>query len=188
MRAHSTYMSLHFLFSHYLSEIMKLKIDDSLSLLPISLEYSTVIFENFDQEIIKYIPLDHPPKKIEETVEFIEMSIDSMAKGTDLVWVILYEEVFAGCCGIHTLQSRQPHFGLWIKKGMQGQGLGRKVVHFMLHWGISNLDVEFIKYPVDQRNLRSIRLIEDLNLVLADRYEMGVEKKLDVLEYRIYKE
>ena len=166
---------------------MKLKIDDTLSLVPIALEYAHDIFENFKNEIIRYIPLDRPPEKIEETIAFIESSINARKAGTDLVWVILFQKDFSGCCGLHTLQSRQPHFGLWIKKDHQGKGLGKKVVKFMLDWGISNLDVEYIKYPVDVRNKRSLSLIRNLKLIPSGRYEMGDQKKLDVIEYRLYK-
>ncbi|WP_262696937.1 GNAT family N-acetyltransferase [Ulvibacterium marinum] len=124
---------------------------------------------------------------MEETIAFIEYSMEQVENKTDLVWVILNEGLFAGCCGIHGIPTKQPHFGLWIKSGQQGKGIGKKVVNHMLPWGISNLDIEFIKYPVDKRNQKSIHLISQLNLKLSDNYEMGNQKKLDVDEYRLYK-
>ena len=73
------------------------------------------------------------------------------------------------------------------KTEQQEKGIVKKVVFYVLNWGISNLDVEFIKYPVDVRNTRSIKLIEKLDLKLSDHYKVGDQKILEVDEYRIYK-
>lgn len=167
---------------------MNLSIDDKIELIPISLDYVEQIHESFTDKIIEFLPIEKLSKKIEDTTEFIERSIEQRNCGTDLVWVILNENQFAGCCGIHTIQSKKPHFGIWIKTEQQGKGIGKKVVYYVLNWGISKLDVEFIKYPVDVRNTRSIRLIEKLDLILSDHYEVGDKKKLEVDEYRMYKE
>lgn len=166
---------------------MNIKIDDKIKLVPISLDYSSEIFKSFDSEIIRFLPIDKPPEKLEETIAFIKHSIEQMNNETDFVWVILDKNKFTGCCGIHNLKSKQPHFGLWIKKERQGKGIGKKVVNQMLHWGVSNMDVDFIKYPVDIRNKKSISLIKGLELKLSDQYEMGNKKKLVVNEYRLYK-
>ncbi|RDY58820.1 GNAT family N-acetyltransferase [Flagellimonas nanhaiensis] len=166
---------------------MEHHIDDHITLVPISLDYVEDMFASFDEEVIQFLPLDNPPARVEETKAFAEHSITQMQQGNDLVWVILHNNSFAGCCGIHSIPTKQPHFGLWIKKEIQGKGIGKKVVSYMLHWGIKNLEVEYIKYPVDQRNIKSIKLIEGLGLTLADHYTMGNVKKLAVDEYRLYK-
>ncbi|WP_431127641.1 GNAT family N-acetyltransferase [Flagellimonas flava] len=166
---------------------MKYSVNGDISLEPIALNFVEDIFDAFDYEVIQYLPLDEPPSHIDETRAFVEHSITQMDQGKDLVWVILHQGKFAGCCGIHSIPSKQPHFGLWIKKEAQGQGIGRKVVQFVLNWGISNLEVDYIKYPVDNRNAKSIKLIENLGLQLADHYPIGTAKKLEVDEYRLYK-
>lgn len=166
---------------------MNLRIDDKINLIPISLDYAAEIYESFTDEIIEFLPIEELSKNIDDTIEFIERSIEQRYSGTDLVWVILNENQFAGCCGIHTIQSKKPHFGIWIKTDQQKQGIGRKVVFHVLHWGISNLDVEYISYPVDVRNIRSIKLIERLDLKLSDHYKAGDRKILEVDEYRMYK-
>ncbi|MDC6365774.1 MULTISPECIES: GNAT family N-acetyltransferase [Flavobacteriaceae] len=162
-------------------------IDEHITLVPISMDYAKDMFASFNEDIIKFLPLDNPPSRIEETKAFVEHSVTQMQRGNDLVWVILYDNVFAGCCGIHSIPSKQPHFGLWVKKEMQGKGIGKKVVGYGLHWGINNLDVEYIKYPVDKRNTKSLKLIEDMRLKLCDHYLMGNTKKLQIDEYRIHK-
>lgn len=166
---------------------MKHHIDNYIRLEPISLTYRKAIFSSFDHEVIRYLPLDNAPERIEDTEAFIKHSVEQMQEGVDLVWVILHKNEFAGCCGIHNITSKQPHFGIWLKTEVQGKGIGKKVVHYVLQWGISHLDVDFIKYPVDERNTRSIQLIKELNLKQENQYKMGGNKKLNVIEYRLYK-
>jgi RimJ/RimL family protein N-acetyltransferase len=166
---------------------MKLRIDNKIELVPICLDYLNEIHESFNNEIIEFLPIEKLSGNIKDTIEFIERSIEQKNNGTDLVWAILNENQFAGCCGIHTIQSKTPHFGLWIKSEQQGKGIGKKIVQYVLNWGISNLDVEYIKYPVDIRNTRSIKLIKELNLKLYDHYQLGEKKILETDEYRIYK-
>ena len=86
---------------------MNLRIDDKIKLIPISLDYVAEIHESFTDEIIEFLPIEKLSKKIEDTTEFIERSIEQRNSGTDLVWLILNENQFAGCCGIHTIQSKK---------------------------------------------------------------------------------
>ncbi len=166
---------------------MILKIDDHITLVPINMDFVNEIHASFTDEIIKFFPINTLSKKVEDTRAFVKHSMEQRDAGNDFVWAITNEQQFAGCCGIHTIQSRTPHFGLWVKKEQQGKGIGKKVVSYVLPWGISNLDVDYIKYPVDQRNKVSIGLIEGLGLELADHYQLGNQKILEVDEYRIYK-
>ena len=156
---------------------MNLKINQNIELVPISLDYSTEIHKSFNDDIIEFLPIEKLSGNIEDTIQFIKHSIEQKNIGTDLVWVILYKKQFAGCCGIHTIQSKTPHFGIWVKSEQQGKGIGKKVVHYMLNWGISNLDVEYIKYPVDKRNTRSIKLIKELNLKLLVGQILALSKR-----------
>ena len=94
---------------------MVLKIDQYLSLEPISLAYKDAIFRAFDREVIRYLPLDHPPKEAGETEAFIRHSLEQIEKGEDLVWVILRSGDFIGCCGLHSITTQKPHFGIWLQ-------------------------------------------------------------------------
>ncbi|NAY91113.1 GNAT family N-acetyltransferase [Muricauda sp. JGD-17] len=169
------------------TEHKELRIDADIILRPIALQHVKEVYTSFDANIIQFLPLEEPPKNIEETIAFIKSSMEQHKKGTDLVWVILHQDELAGCCGIHSIHTKQPHFGLWVKAEKQGMGIGKKIVHYMPPWGVEHLAIDFIKYPVDQRNKRSIQLIDDLNLSIHCHYEMGNQKKLQIDEYRYYK-
>jgi len=166
---------------------MTLTICKDIKLLPISRDYLHDIHNSFSNAIIEFLPIETLSGKIEDTLAFIDTSIKQRLKGTDLVWVVLYQQQFAGCCGIHDIASGSPHFGIWIKKELQGNGIGKKVVEFMLPWALSNLDINYIKYPVDRRNSRSLSLIKNLDLQLAKEYQTGSTKVLKVREYRLYR-
>jgi len=55
---------------------MNLRIDDKIKLIPISLDYLAKIHESFTDEIIEFLPIEKLSKKIEDTTEFIERSIE----------------------------------------------------------------------------------------------------------------
>lgn len=161
-------------------------IDKELNLTPIEMKDAKEVFAAFDARVIEFLPLESPPRQIEETESFIRAMVKQREEGEDLVWVIRSFSDFIGCCGIHTIKSRRPHFGLWIKHEQQHKGYGKKVVNHMLKWALENLDIDFIKYPVDKRNFRSIKIIEDYGAVLSAEYEEGEKKKLQILEYRLF--
>jgi len=166
----------------------ELIIDDELRLVPISPRFREDIFREFNQDIITYLLVDAPPSEISDTDKFISQSIGQMKSGSDIVWVILYKENFAGCCGIHNIPSRQPHFGLWLKNSIQGKGIGYRITSAGMNWAVANLPIDYIRYPVDENNIRSIRLIEKLTTTVYRCYKMGDKKVLRVNEYRIYPE
>ncbi len=165
---------------------MEVRIDNRILLTPVMPSFAGDIFQSFDEEIIRFLAVEDPPKKIADTEKFIRTSMEQAEKGTDHVWVILADHEFVGCCGLHSIMGRQPHFGIWIKQSAQGMGTGKKVVQFMLPWIVRKFDVDFVKYPVDHRNERSIKLIKGLPMIKSDHYRMGEKKILSVFEYRLY--
>ena len=165
-----------------------LSVDENLSLVPVSPAYREDIYQNFSSEVIRYLLVEHPPSDISETDAFITQAMEQMKKGTDLVWVIVENNSFCGCCGIHGIRTGTPHYGLWIRQSAQSKGIGSRVTKFMLKWAVANLDIDYIRYPVDENNLISRRLIEKITQTIHRRYKMGENKVLQVIEYRVYPE
>ncbi|MEM9649186.1 MAG: hypothetical protein AAF969_11955, partial [Bacteroidota bacterium] len=89
---------------------MEHHISEDITLTPIHLDYVQDIFEGFDKDVIQYLPLDEPPSQVDDTRAFVEHSITQMASGNDLVWVILYQNSFAGCCGRKRRKSTGPYY------------------------------------------------------------------------------
>ncbi|MCA6075155.1 GNAT family N-acetyltransferase [Fulvivirga sedimenti] len=165
-----------------------LSINDHLKLQPISRSFSKEIFTHFSSDIVRYLLVEKPPEAITDTEAFIDLSVSQLKKGTDIVWVILHQQEFIGCCGIHNIPSRKPHFGLWIKKEAQGRGFGSSVTEYCMKWAVKTLDIDYIRYPVDIHNKPSIAVIEKLTPTIHGSYKMGEGKVLEVNEYRLYRE
>ncbi len=151
------------------------------------MKYAEDIFYAFNENIIKYLPLDKPAEKIEDTKDFISQRISNYKKGEDLVWHIIFKNQFTGLCGIHGIKSRTPHFGLWIKEKQQGKGIGKAVVNFALKYVLKNIDFDYVKYQTDIRNFGSIVIIEKITTKVYDKYPLGINDKLNIAEYRLYK-
>lgn len=166
---------------------MIVQINKEIKLVPISLNYLEDIFTSFDVDVIKYLPMKTPPLKIEETKNFIQDAQKKFLDRSDFIWVILKNSSFIGCCGIRDIKTKAGNFGYWIKKEEQGKGYGKAVAIKIFQWCFENLDIDYIKYPVDKRNIKSIKIIESLGGSIYDQYQMGEDDCLDVLEYRIKK-
>lgn len=156
----------------------------------ISMEYAEDIFKSFNKDITTYM-YPKPADTIDETISFINSSIESLNEGTDLQLVILNRETneFLGCSGLHNIDGKEPELGIWIKKEAHHNGYGIEAMSAMLEWARENIDFEYIIYPVDKRNYASKRIPESFNGAAIKEYKTvnlsGDE--LDIVEYRIYK-
>ena len=82
---------------------------------------------------------------------------------------------------------RNPEFGIWLKKGAHGRGLGREAIRTLALWAQENLKLESFIYPVDKRNVSSRKIPVSLGgEVLKERTETGMSGNvLDEVVYRI---
>ncbi|MBH8572134.1 GNAT family N-acetyltransferase [Nostocaceae cyanobacterium CENA369] len=156
----------------------------------ISLAYKEVIFREFTEEITTYM---HPrsPQNISETELFLSASLSNMQNGDELVVAILDKDSqeFLGCSGIHKLNSKHPELGIWLKKSAHGNGYGLETITALKEWAESNLDYEYLIYPVDRANIRSRKIPERLGGQIYREYEqINLSGKiLYLVEYRIFK-
>ncbi len=161
----------------------------NLFLKSITLEYKESIFKEFTAEVAIYMT-PKPAEKIEETVEFIESSIEKNREGRDFQTVILKKESkdFLGCAGLHNIDKKTPSLGIWVKKSAHGHGYGKEAIIALKKWADENLDYEYILCPVDSKNMASRRIPEFLGGEIFREYdEVNMSgRKLNLLEYRIY--
>ncbi len=161
-----------------------------LRLVPITSEYREEIFQEFTPEIARFM-FPKSPDKIEETDDFIRSSEQELKDGKTLQIVVLKKEdgEFLGCGGINNVDTKTPEPGIWIKKSTHGSGYGKETVVGLKEWADKNLEYEYLRYPVDRRNIGSRRIAESLGGVIEKEYQstgMGGQE-LDEVEYHIYK-
>ncbi len=129
-----------------------------LVMLPLNLEYAQVVFDNFTDELTTFL-ISSAPKKIAETMKFIEMAMRQRSEKTDLVYAIHLKATndFLGLTGLHHLQNESPEFGIWIKKDAHSNHYGREAIGGLMVLA-KQLGYSKAIYPVDWRNEASKKI------------------------------
>lgn len=164
-------------------------VTNRLVLQPVNEIYIDEINKNFTKDITTYMPYD-PIGNREDTVNFVSSSIENLNMQKEIVFVILDKTTknFIGCCGIHNINSESVEVGLWIKKDLQSNGLGTEIVTCLVKFIEDNFSINYIIYPVDEKNIRSRKIPEKLGFEEFTRYTKPKNKTevLNTIEYRKY--
>ena len=171
-------------------DLMSIEIEtDRLLLKPISYDYVEDIFKEFTQEITKYM-YPKPTETMEETKGILENSLKGLRAGNNLQMVILDKtnNEFIGRIGIDELDTLEPELGIWTKKSSHHNGYGLEAMTGLIEWAHNNIKFNYLKYPVDKRNLASRKIVEKNNgRILKEYKKIGMGgNELDEYEYWIY--
>lgn len=134
-------------------------------LVPISAEYSKIIFQEFTDEITRYM-VPATPTKIEQINDFIQSSISNMNKNIDLTLAILNKTdgEFLGVCGLHgKLNPDEPILGIWLKRSAHGHKYGQEAIKVLADWARENVIFKHMVYPCDIDNIASRKIAENLD-------------------------
>jgi [ribosomal protein S5]-alanine N-acetyltransferase len=133
-----------------------------------------------------------PPRELDDTLAFLRDARARLEAGKELQVVILVRATgeFIGHGGIHHVDSTTPELGIWIKKGAHGHRYGREAVTALSAWALGHLTFQYLKYPVDRRNIASRRIPESLGGRVEAEYELtgAAGNLLDLVEYHIYRD
>jgi [ribosomal protein S5]-alanine N-acetyltransferase len=162
---------------------------DRLRLVIVSDDYAPNIFQEFTSEVTFYM-YPSPAVDIEETRNFIAGSRKNIQAGCNLQFVILDKltEEFLGCCGLHGENSvRKPELGIWLKASAHGNYYGREAIHTLVNWAKQNIDLDYFIYPVDRRNIASVKIPKSLKGKVIKEFtdQTPSSKDLDMTIYRI---
>lgn len=133
--------------------------------MPISQEYLEVIFNEFTDEVTRYMVPATPSSK-EEVNAFIQSSIRNMEENIDLTFVILKknDHGFLGICGLHGKQDPdEPVLGIWLKKSAHGYKYGQEAIKVLTDWARQNIMFNYMVYPCDKDNIASRKIAENFN-------------------------
>ena len=134
-------------------------------LVPISAEYSEIIFKEFTDEITRYM-VPATPSNIEQINDFIQSSIRNMNNNIDLTLAILKktDDEFLGVCGLHgKLSPNEPVLGIWLKKSAHGHKYGQEAIKILADWSRHNVIFKHMVYPCDKDNIASRKIAENLD-------------------------
>jgi [ribosomal protein S5]-alanine N-acetyltransferase len=160
-----------------------------LVLLPISLAYAGVIFQEFTADITRYL-MPKVATHISETTAFIHSAMGNHDQGKDLTLVILKSPTreFLGLCGVTNLDTPTPELGIWLKKSAHGHHFGREAIHLLKGWIDRTYSYDCLLYPVDRRNIASRKIAESLGGQVHREYQQTnlSGDTLEVVEYRVW--
>lgn len=151
--------------------------------------YANEIFREFTTEITRYM-MPQPCATRADFERVLQQFAQQRANKTDILFVILKKESgeFLGCCGIHVgNNARVPHVGLWIKKGAHGHRYGREAIRTLIQYASEHLVVEGFFYPVDRRNIPSVKIPESLGGSVVEEVKVTKSngEELDEFVYHI---
>ncbi|MBA2649461.1 MAG: GNAT family N-acetyltransferase [Legionella sp.] len=166
-------------------------IADRIKLIPINMEYAKDICSNFTAEITQYM-WPSAPKTQEEINQHILIKQNQMKQGEEISLLIIRRESeeFLGYASIHQVNSKTPELGIWLKKSAHHHNYGYEAMNQIKIWAECNLSYNYLKYPVDKKNISSRKLAEKLGGKIEDEYIKISESgnSLDEIEYRFYQE
>lgn len=146
------------------------------------------ISTNFTQEITTYMPFN-PNGDRNETLNFVKNAKDNLIQKTDIVFVVLnLKREFIGCCGIHNISKESVELGLWLRKESQSLGLGTEVINVLIDFIEQNFKLNYIIYPVDKENFRSVKIPEKYGFIPFKTYKQKKNDSSDlcIIEFRKY--
>lgn len=145
---------------------------ERLRLVPVSMEYAPLIFNEFTDEVTHFM-YPATPKSVADTEAFIRDARTEMKAGSDVTFVILSKttDEFLGCAGAHSLNTRHPELGVWVKKSAHGNHYGREAVTAIKQWIDEHIPYEHLVYPVAEQNTASRKVAESLGGVVHNEYD-----------------
>lgn len=163
---------------------------ERVKLVPISEQFAEVIFQEFTDQITRFM-VPATPKHINEIHEFIRISELGMEQNTDLTFAILNKdsEAFLGVCGLHGKASAsQPILGIWLKKSAHGHRFGQEAIKILSAWARQNLVYEYLVYPCDKENIPSRKIAEKLDgkIFRTGTVKAMSGKTLNEVAYKIF--
>jgi len=65
-----------------------------------------------------------------------------------------------GIVGIHALATDTPELGIWLRRDVHGQRLGKELIGAVLEYACSCHTIKYFEYPVAEENIASRRIAE----------------------------
>lgn len=131
------------------------------------------------------------PKSQEEINHHILLKQTQMKHGEEIALLVVKKdsEEFLGYVSIHQVNSNTPELGIWLKKNAHGCHYSYEALNLLKNWAEHHLHYDYLKYPVDKRNIASLKLAASLGGYIEDEYIKTSESGnvLDEVEYRFYK-
>jgi [ribosomal protein S5]-alanine N-acetyltransferase len=136
----------------------------SLSLKPISLEYTDDIFSSISGNVAEYF---YDFKSIQETEDWIRNAVLQHKEGEKEEYVVFDDELFVGMISPKFVSDTEVTIGIWIAESQQGKGYGKQSLQLLIE-SLRNRGLKSIYYETEEKNLASINLARSLGFEQVD--------------------
>ena len=146
------------------------KIVEDLSLKLIELRDGERVFEltnNSRGYLREWLPWLDTTTKLEDTIEFIKISLKGFAENKSLNTVILFKGKIVGVAGYNSINwsNKTAYIGYWLGEEFQGNGIMTKVAKTLTDYAFSELNLNKVDIRVAMENKKSRNIPERLNFV-----------------------
>ncbi|MBT2757537.1 GNAT family N-acetyltransferase [Mesobacillus foraminis] len=146
------------------------KINEQLSLKLIELRDAKSIFKltNQSREYLReWLPWLDTTTKIEDTEEYIKMSLKGIAENRSLNTVILYKGSHAGVAGFNEINwsNKTAYIGYWLGEQYQGNGIMTEVAKALTDYAFNELHLNKVEIRAAVENKKSRSVPERLGFI-----------------------
>lgn len=146
------------------------KIDEDLSLKLIELRDGERVFEltnNSRGYLREWLPWLDTTIKLEDTIEFIKISLNGFVENKSLNTVILFKGNIVGVAGYNSINwsNKTAYIGYMLGEEFQGNGIMTKVVKALTNYAFSELNLNKVEIRAAVGNKKSRSIPERLNFV-----------------------
>lgn len=146
------------------------KIDEDLSLKLIELRDGEKVFEltnNSRAYLREWLPWLDTTANLEDTIEFIKMSLKGFAENKSLNAVILFKGEIVGVAGYNNINwaNKTAYIGYWLGGEFQGNGIMTKVTKTLTDYAFRELNLNKVEIRAALENKKSRGIPERLNFV-----------------------
>lgn len=143
------------------------KIDEELSLKLLELGDSERIFDLTNQSrsyLREWLPWLDITTKLEDTVEFVKISLKGFAENKSLSTVILYRGSIVGVASFNSLNwsNKTAQIGYWLGEEYQGKGIMVRVAKTLTDYAFNELKVNKVEIRAALENQKSRSIPEKL--------------------------
>ncbi|OIJ14327.1 alanine acetyltransferase [Anaerobacillus alkalilacustris] len=145
-------------------------IDEDLSLKLLEVKDAESLFKltNYSREYLReWLPWLDTTTNVEDTIEFIKISLKGFSENKSLNTVILFKGDIVGVAGYNNINwaNRTAYIGYWLGEGFQGNGIMTKVAKALTNYAFHDLKLNKVEIRTAVGNKKSRAIPERLNFV-----------------------
>ncbi|WDV45802.1 GNAT family protein [Clostridiaceae bacterium M8S5] len=146
------------------------EINSELSLKLIELKDAQTVFELIDNSreyLREWLPWLDFSTKVDDTIEYINMSLKGFAENKSMNTVIIFKEEIVGVAGYNIINhaNKTVQIGYWLDKKYQGNGIMTKVAKALTDYAVNYLKLNKVEIRVATKNKKSRKIPERLGFV-----------------------